>query len=114
MLIQSIWGTTTFSKAVLTKIVGKTISMTEGIGSVSTGMIETLAQKLTGSSIYSGIEIHEEDSIVNVHLNILVKHGIRIHEVCRHLQENVKETLEKLTGIGIGAVHIKVEGISFS
>ncbi|WP_379141312.1 Asp23/Gls24 family envelope stress response protein [Paenibacillus sp. sgz500992] len=114
MLIQNALGRITFSKEVITKIVGKTVSMTEGIGAMSNGFIEFLTQKFTGSSIHSGIELREQDREVDIHLRINVHYGIRVEDVCRELQDNVREVVEKCTGLTIGAIHIKVEGFTLS
>ncbi|MCG7376429.1 Asp23/Gls24 family envelope stress response protein [Paenibacillus sp. ACRSA] len=111
MLIQNVLGKTTFSKEVVSKIIGKTVSMTEGIGSLSTGIVESLAQKLTGKRIYNGIELREQDTGLDIQLSVIVRYGIRMQEVCRDLQENVRAAVENFTGLPISTIHIKIEGI---
>ena len=114
MLIQNVLGKTTFSKEVVSKIIDKTISMTEGIASMSTGIVESLAQKLTGNRIYNGIELEEQDTGLEIQLSIIVQYGIRMQEVCRDLQENVRAAVENFTGLPIGTIRIKIEGIDLA
>ena len=48
-----------------------------------------------------------------IDLRIIVKYGIPIQEVCRQLQENVRETVANMTGLHVVEVNVKVEGVAF-
>ncbi|SFE23184.1 Uncharacterized conserved protein YloU, alkaline shock protein (Asp23) family [Paenibacillus algorifonticola] len=112
MLIQGVLGKITISKEVVSKIIGKTAIATAGVASMSTGLVEGLAQKLTGNSLIGGIELKKADTGLDINLSIVVHYGIKMQEVCMELQRNVREAVEMFTGITIGSIHIKVHGIS--
>ncbi|MEY8745455.1 Asp23/Gls24 family envelope stress response protein [Paenibacillus tundrae] len=73
--------------------------------------MESLAQKLTGNRIYNGIELREQDTGLDIQLSVIVRYGIRMQEVCRDLQENVRAAVENFTGLPISTIHIQIEGI---
>ena len=41
------------------------------------------------------------------------EHGAKIHEVCRDLQENVRDAVQNMTGLTVVEVNVKVEGVAF-
>ncbi|MNY72356.1 hypothetical protein D3C86_2108940 [compost metagenome] len=43
-----------------------------------------------------------------------MKYGSRIQDVCRDLQENVREAVENMTGLNVVEVNVKVEGVAFT
>ncbi|MEK5236503.1 Asp23/Gls24 family envelope stress response protein [Paenibacillus sp. FSL L8-0470] len=45
-------------------------------------------------------------------LSIAVQYGIRIHVVCRELQQNIREAVERYTGLEIGCIQVDVEEIT--
>ncbi|GGG05397.1 hypothetical protein GCM10010912_57600 [Paenibacillus albidus] len=114
MLIRSVLGNITFSKAVVSKIISKTVIATAGVAAMSTGLIKGLAQKVTGNSLMSGIELTTDDTGLNISLSITVHYGVRMQEVCKELQQNIRASLEKFTGLPIDVIHVKVEGIALS
>ncbi|SEA60558.1 Asp23/Gls24 family envelope stress response protein [Paenibacillus sp. 276b] len=114
MLIQTILGNVTFSKEVISKIIGRTTIATKGITGMSTGIVEGIAQRLTGNSLLGGIELKNAENGLDIHLNIVVDYGIQIHEVCREFQRSLKESVEQFTGLSIGAIHIQVDAVSLT
>lgn len=112
MLIQTFLGSVTFSKDVISKIVGRTTIATKGIA--GRGSVEGIAQELTGNSLFGGIELKTADNGLDIHLSVVVDCGIRVHEMCRELQRSVKVSVEKFTGLTIGAIHIQVNAASLA
>jgi len=68
-----------------------------------------LAQKLSGGA--KGVSVAISDGRVLIEMQISVQYGIPIHHVCHQLQQKVKEMVEALTGLDVGAVHVRVDGI---
>ncbi|MDQ0171567.1 putative alkaline shock family protein YloU [Paenibacillus tundrae] len=66
---------------------------------------------MTGNRIYNGIELREQDTGLDIQLSVIVRYGIRMQEVCRDLQENVRAAVENFTGLPISTIHIQIEGI---
>lgn len=60
-----------------------------------------------------GVRLQVEDNKVTVELAILMTYGHKIPEVGKAVQENVKTTVESITGLEIAAVNVNVAGVVF-
>ncbi|MNI93942.1 hypothetical protein D3C73_1519670 [compost metagenome] len=79
---------------------------------MSSGIVEGIVQRLTGKGPLGGMKLITADTGMDIHLSVIVQSGLRPQDVCRDLRRNVRETVEKLTGLPIGAIHVEVRGIS--
>lgn len=109
MLIQGMLGSITISQEVVAKIIGTAAAATSGIASMSTGRVEEITRKLSGTTLQSGIGLSSTESGLDITLRIVVQYGVRMNEVCRELQQNVREAVEKLTGLSARSINVKVE-----
>ena len=57
------------------------------------------------------VEISENSCVID--LNIVVDYGVRIPDIAWDVQENVKNSVESMTGMTVTKVNIHVEGINF-
>lgn len=110
-MIQTSEGKVSISNQVITKIAEKALRDIEGIRVVTGGLNDILSQ-LSSSRQSKGITIHRLDAVTNVELRIIVDYGVKIHHVCRELQQRVKNLIENITGSSIGEIFVKVEGIA--
>lgn len=106
-------GLIRISDDVVATIAGLAALETAGITAMSGGISEGLAKRLSGKNVQRGItvEVGQVEAIVN--LRVIIQYGTKIHEVCRELQENVREAIENMTGLRVMEVNVKVEGVSF-
>lgn len=58
-----------------------------------------------------GIEIHQEEQDIHVNVYIIVSYGIKISEVSRNVQEQVRYQLESQLGIKANSVNVYVQGV---
>ena len=58
-----------------------------------------------------GIEIRQDDQDIHVDVYIIVSYGIKISEVSRNVQEQVRYQLEAQLGIKVTSVNIYVQGV---
>ncbi|MCQ6560374.1 Asp23/Gls24 family envelope stress response protein [Paenibacillus mendelii] len=98
---------------VVATIAGLAALETPGIAGMSGGISEGLAKRLSGKNVQKGISVEVGQLEAAIDLRIIVKYGIPIQEVCRILQENVREAVENMTGLQVVEVNIKVEGVAF-
>ena len=70
------------------------------------------AKLLRGKKRYfKGIEIHTNQSRLDIELSIAVIYGVDIELVCRSVIKTVRQYVQKLTGFRVGRICVKVEGI---
>ena len=106
-------GIIRISDDVVATIAGLAALETPGIAAMSGGISEGLAKRLSGKNAQKGVSVEVGQLEAAIDLRIIVKYGIPIQEVCRQLQENVREAVANMTGLHVVEVNIKVEGVAF-
>ena len=105
-------GTIYISEDVLLKVVGYAALECYGIVAMSSkrakdGLVEWLGRE----NLSKGVQIRMVEDQLDVDLFIVVEYGISVAEVCKTIVEQVKYTLESMTGVKVRRVNISVEGI---
>ncbi|TNJ67177.1 Asp23/Gls24 family envelope stress response protein [Paenibacillus hemerocallicola] len=106
-------GMIRISDDVVATIAGLAALETPGIAAMSGGISEGLAKRLSGKNVQKGVSVEVGQLEAAIDLRVIVNFGSKIQEVCRHLQENVKEAVENMTGLNVVEVNVKVEGVAF-
>lgn len=106
-------GVVRISDDVVSTIAGLAALETPGISAMSGGISEGWAKRLTGKNAQKGVIVEVGQLEAAIDLRIIVVYGSTIHEVCRELQQNVKEAVENMTGLRVVEVNVKVEGVTF-
>ncbi|MEA5051326.1 MAG: Asp23/Gls24 family envelope stress response protein [Oscillospiraceae bacterium] len=83
----------------------------EGVDSVSTANTGVKGL-ITKTNYLKPIKIELVDDVVNVELNIVVKHGYRIPDLSSQIQQNVKNAIQSMTGLAVARVDIIVAGLA--
>ncbi|KXG45046.1 Asp23/Gls24 family envelope stress response protein [Tepidibacillus infernus] len=84
---------------------------TDGVASMSGGITEGLAKRVSGKNVAKGVKVEVGETETAIDLRVIVKYGYKIHEVARNLQFNVKEAVESMTGLNVVEVNVHVEGV---
>lgn len=106
-------GMIRISDDVVATIAGLAALETPGIAAMSGGISEGLARRLSGKNAQKGVSVEVGQLEAAIDLRVIVNYGSKIQDVCRILQENVKEAVENMTGLNVVEVNVKVEGVSF-
>lgn len=105
-------GIIRISDDVISIIAGLAALDTLGIASMSGGISEGLTKRLSGKNAKKGVFVEVMESEAAIHLRVIVNYGINIQDVCRDLQENVREAVENMTGLRVVEVNVKVESLA--
>ncbi|EXX88083.1 membrane protein [Paenibacillus darwinianus] len=106
-------GNIRISDDVVATIAGLAALETPGIAAMSGGISEGLAKRLSGKNAQKGVSVEVGQVEAAIDLRVIVQYGIPIHEVCRQLQDNVREAVQNMTGLLVVEVNVKVEGVAF-
>ena len=106
-------GTITFANEVLATIVGIAACDIPGVAGMCGGFKDGIVDLLGKKNLSKGVKVAVKDNSVTVDLEIVVNYGVCVPEVCANIQESVKKALDTMTGLGVTAINIAVEGISF-
>ena len=92
------------------------------IVSVATTEVDGISGIVGASSIYGilakgktprGVRVDMDGQDVNVDVSVTVDYGMPIQKVGRNAQENVRKSIESMTGLHVEKVDLHVVGVSF-
>ena len=106
-------GIIRISDDVVATIAGLAAIETIGISAMSGGISEGLAKRLSGRNSQKGVSVEVGQVEAAIDLRVIVHYGSQIHNVCRDLQNNVRDAIENMTGLRVIEVNVKVEGVHF-
>ncbi|MFC4076954.1 Asp23/Gls24 family envelope stress response protein [Salinithrix halophila] len=106
-------GAVRIADDVVAVIAGLAATKTKGIAGMSGGITEGWAKRVSGKNVTRGVSVEVGQVETAIDLRVIVDYGVKIHEVSRELQQNVKEAVETMTGLSVVEVNVKVEGVGF-
>lgn len=107
-------GNIKISVDVVTTIAGIAASEIDGVSCMYTSFVDGVAQRLGAKRSFSkGVKVDMSGDSVGIDLYIVVEYGVKIPELAWSIQENVKNSVESMTGLAVSRVNIHIEGISF-
>ena len=103
-------GNIHIAEEVLAAVAAAAATEVAGVGGLSANLTADILGK---KSQTKGVRLQVEDNKVTMELSILMTYGHKIPEVGKAVQENVKTTVESVTGLEIAAVNVSVAGVVF-
>lgn len=104
-------GGVKISTDVIASIAGVAATEVEGVLAMSGG-IKGLSDILGLKNLSKGIKVEVGDKDTAVDLNIIVEYGKNISDIAKSVQDNVKTSIENMTGLNVIEVNINVQAIS--
>ncbi|MBC7960792.1 MAG: Asp23/Gls24 family envelope stress response protein [Vallitaleaceae bacterium] len=77
------------------------------VGSLKGDLVELLGRK----NLSKGVVVEVGEESVSLELSVIVDFGVCIPEVCKNVQEKVKNAVETMTGLSVDDVNIRVAGV---
>jgi uncharacterized alkaline shock family protein YloU len=110
-------GQITIAESVVQKIAGKACREMGGVHAMGTGGTRTfgaLRERIPGSSgpnVAQGVGVEVGETEAAIDLDIVVEYGVSIAELGRSIQRNVKQAVERMTGLKVVEVNIAVDDV---
>ena len=107
-------GQITYANEVIATIVSVATTEVEGISGIS-GISSTnsIGGILAKGKTPRGVRVDVSGQDVNVDVSVTVDYGMPIQKVGRNAQENVRKSIESMTGLHVDKVDLHVVGVSF-
>ena len=110
-------GQISVAEGVVQKIAGKACREIPGVHAMGTGgarAFGSIRERIPGSSGPSvaqgvGVEVGETEAAID--LDIVVEYGVRIADLGRSIQRNVKQAVERMTGLRVVEVNVAVDDV---
>lgn len=101
----------TISSEVIAVIAGIVSSDIAGIAGMSGGVVGGIAEKLGRRDLTKGIKVRINEEVVHIDLNVIAEYGVSIVDSTGKLKKEIRDTVEKTTGLKVAAININVLGI---
>lgn len=105
-------GIVKISDDVVSVIAGLAVAEVKGITGMSTGLAGGITQILGGKKNPSkGIKVTVGEDSASIDIVVGVEYGVKIPEIAKVVQDNVKKAVETMTGLKVSAVNIFVQNV---
>lgn len=104
-------GTVSIHNDVIAAIAHEAAVKVNGVAELPGDLLDGIAGMIGKKTTDRGIRVAVEGDTVNVDLNVILKHGVKIPEVAWQLQQTVKDAVQDMTGMLVTAVNVIVQGI---
>ena len=84
----------------------------DGVASMAGNITNELISRLGMKNLSKGVKVDVKDGVVGVDLNLNIKYGYAIPEVCKVVQEKVKSAIENMTGLSVSKINIGIAGVN--
>lgn len=104
-------GQITYANEVIATIVSVATTEVDGISGIAGS--SSLSGILAKGKTPRGVKVDMNGKDVNIDVSVTVDYGIPIQKVGRNAQENVRKSIESMTGLHVEKVDMHVVGVSF-
>ena len=110
-------GQISVAEGVVRKIAGKACREVSGVHAMGAGSARAfgaLRERIPGSSgpnVAQGVGVEVGETEAAVDLDIVVEYGVSIAELGRSIQRNVKQAVERMTGLRVVEVNVAVDDV---
>jgi uncharacterized alkaline shock family protein YloU len=110
-------GKVTVSQSVVQKIAGiacREISGVHAMGVSTSRAFGAVRERIPGSSgpnVAQGVGVEVGETEAAIDLDIVVEYGVSIADLGRSIQRNVKQAVERMTGLDVVEVNINVDDL---
>ena len=98
---KTIGGSLQISTEVLAKIARLAALEIDGVAEVTTGGSQNVRGLLGRTGLQKPVNVVLEDGIATVTVHLTAVYGSKIMPLCEKVQENVKQTIQNMTGITV-------------
>ena len=106
-------GTLQISEDVVASVAAAAVLEVEGVCGLSSSISTDIAEMLGMKTLSKGVRLSTtETGALRIDCDVVSKFGQNIFELAKNVQENVKSSVESVTGLTVGEVNVTVCGIA--
>ena len=99
------------SEEVVAIIAGLAVTEVEGVSSMAGNITNEIVSKLGMKNLSKGIFVEVMDEEIKVDVALNIAYGYAIPEISAKVQERVKSSVEKMTGLTVAVVNIRIASV---
>ena len=104
-------GKINIADEVIATIAGTAAMEVEGVASM-VGNISDIAELLGKKNLSKGVKLEVNEMDASIEINLFIKSGYKIPEVCADVQDRVKTAVEVMSGLNVIEVNVNVSGLA--
>lgn len=97
---------------VIAKIARLAALEVDGVADVSSGSVQTMRGLLSKTNFHKDVAVDMKDGVAAVTVYVVPYYGSKVMSVCKKVQENVKQTIQNMTGITVTRVNVVAAGVA--
>ena len=106
-------GSIQISEDVVASVTGMAVLEVEGVCGLSSSIGTDIAEMLGMKTLSKGVRLSTtETGALRIDCDVVSKFGKNIFELAKNVQENVKSSVESVTGLRVAEVNVTVCGIA--
>ena len=106
-------GSIQISEDVVASVTGMAVLELEGVCGLSSSIGTDIAEMLGMKTLSKGVRLSTtETGALRIDCDVVSKFGQNIFELAKNVQENVKSSVESVTGLRVAEVNVTVCGIA--
>ena len=105
------YGTVKIANEVVAIIAGLAATEIDGVVGMSGGITGGITEMLGMKNLSKGVKVEVGEKEAAIDIFIIVEYGSKISEVASSVQQNVKDTVETMTGLNVIEINVNVEGV---
>ena len=107
-------GNIKISDEVIATIASVAVAETKGVYGLASSIAGEIASKFSKKpAMNKGIRVTADEKEASLDISLIMNYGVRIPEVAWEIQENVKKSVESMSGLEVIKVNIHVAGVNF-
>ena len=111
---ESDQGSIRISEDVVASIAALSASETKGVSGLYSSLTSDIVGCISKKNLSKGVRIElGDDDTVKVEIGFLALFGYNICDVAKEVQENVKSSIESMTGLRVVEINVQVGGVTF-
>jgi len=104
-------GTIQIAPEVIEVIAGLATVEVDGIAGMSGGLAGGIAELLGKKNVAKGVKVEVGQKEAAVDVSVIIQYGYKIPEVANNVQENIKRSIEVMTGLAVVEVNVHVHDV---
>ena len=106
-------GSIQISEDVVASVTGMAVLEVEGVCGLSSSIGTDIAEMLGMKTLSKGVRLSStEDGALKIDCDVVSRFGQNIFELAKNVQENVKTSVESVTGLTVAEVNVTICGIA--
>lgn len=106
------YGNVNISDDVVGIIAGVAATEIPGVAGMSGGITGGITEMLGMKNLSKGVKVELGDKETVLDIFVIVDYGSNISDIGKRVQENVKNSIETMTGLNVSKVNVNIQGVN--